>query len=303
MAAHFWLKSEAIPMTLEAIAALSEDKARLMLAKMRWGSENEQICPDCGVIDRHHNIRTRKQWRCRHCYFTFSVTTRTPFADHKISCRKLLMAIFAFIINQKGLAALALRRIIGGQYRTSFTLLHKIREAVMTTVPGDMLTGEIEIDGGHFSGRPRKGRTMKKPLAKDKTQVPAKYSQHRDKTKASAYPLHPNRRIVMVIREISPDKTGEFNKFNGKEKGSGAARTLVAICRSENTKDVEALVTLHVARNASIRTDELPAYGNLKWMGYAHATVNHSKEFSADDGTNQNQAESFFGYSYSVIDF
>lgn len=281
-------------MTLEAVATLSEDKARLMLAKMRWGSEEQQVCPDCAVIDKHHHIRTRKQWRCKHCDFTFSVTTRTPFADHKISCRKLLIAIFAFIINQKGLAALALRRIIGGQYRTSFTLLHKIREAVMTTVPNELLSGEVEIDGGHFSGRPRKGRTNKKPLAKDKSQVPAKYSQHRDKIKASAFPFHPNRRIVMAIREISPKTTGVFNKFTGKEKSSGAARTIVAICRSENTKDIEALVTRHVAKNTSIRSDELSAYGNLKLMGYVHATVNHSKEFSTKDGVNQNQAESFF---------
>jgi transposase-like protein len=294
MSAHFWLKRESVPMTLEAISALSDEKARMMLAKMRWGFEDKQACPDCAVVDQHHNIRTRKQWRCKHCFCTFSVTTGTPFSDHKISYRKLLIAIFAFVINQKGLAALTLRRIIGGQYRTSFTLLHKIREAVMMTVPSDMLTGEIEIDGGHFSGRIRKGRQKKKQQPQDKTEVPAKYSQHRDKIKASAFPFHPNRRIVMAIREISPDKTGDINPFNGKAKGFGAARTLVAICRSENTVDIEALVTRHVAKKSMIRSDELTAYGNLKYMGYSHEAVNHSKEFSRDDGVNQNQAESFF---------
>ena len=43
-----------------------------------------------------------------------------------------------------------------------------------------------------------------------------------------------------------------------------------------------------------IRSDELPAYGNLKYQGYGHETVNHSKEFSTDKGVNQNQAESYF---------
>ena len=40
MSAHFWLKRESVPMTLEAISALSDEKARMMLAKMRWGFED-----------------------------------------------------------------------------------------------------------------------------------------------------------------------------------------------------------------------------------------------------------------------
>ena len=151
MSTHFWLRASSVPSTLEGIAGMTEDASRAMLAELRWGCAGQQVCPDCGVLDAHYNIRTRRQWRCRHCFRTFSVTSGTPFADHKIGCRPLLLAIFAFVIHQKGLAALALRRIIGGQYRTSFTLLHKIREAVMLTVPENMLQGEVEIDGGHFS--------------------------------------------------------------------------------------------------------------------------------------------------------
>lgn len=37
-----------------------------------------------------------------------------------------------------------------------------------------------------------------------------------------------------------------------------------------------------------------PAYGNLKLTGYVHEVVNHSEEFSTDEGINENQAESFF---------
>lgn len=295
MAIHYLLSKEAVPISLSDITALTDEQARMMLAQLRWGSSEEQVCPVCAVIDKHHNIRTRKQWRCKHCHTTFSVTTGTPFADHKLGYRKLLIAIFAFIINHKGLAALALRRIIGGQYRTSFTLLHKIREAVMTNGVGGQLSGVVEIDGGHFSGRPRKGRTMEKLKPEDKTKVPAKYAkQHRDKSKAYEFPYHPNRRIVIAIREISPDKSDNINPHTGKPKGKGASRTLVAICRSENTKDIEALVQRHVAKNSTIISDELPAYGNLKLMGYFHETVNHSKEFSTVEGISQNQAESFF---------
>lgn len=294
MSAHFWLSADAVPISLEEIAAMTDEQARQFLAKLRWGDTGTQICPDCGVVDKHYAVRTRSQWRCKHCFCTFSVTTKTPFADHKIGYRKLLLAIFAFIINHKGLAALTLTRMIGVQYRTAFTLLHKIREAVMLTVNQAKLSGQVEMDGGHFSGKKRKGRKKRKPTKEDKSEVPAKYSQHRNKLKASSFPFHPNRRIVIVLREIFADKTTEINKYSGKLKGKGASRTVVAVCRSENTADIEALTKLWVEQNSLIRSDELPAYGNLKLMGYEHETVNHSLEFSTDDGVNQNQAESFF---------
>lgn len=294
VSAHFWLTREAVPLSLEEVARLDEERARLLLASMRWGDSGKQVCPSCGQIDNHHNIRTRRQWRCKGCQHTFSVTSGTPFADHKISHRKLLLAFFAFVINHKGLAALALRRIIGGQYRTAFTLLHKIREALMVTASKTKLTGVVEIDGGHFSGKKRKGRKKKKSKPEDKNTVPTKYAQHRTKSSASAFPFHPNRRIVIALREIDPEKTDAVNPHNGKPIGKGARRTVVAICRSENSADIEALVKKHVDGASLIRTDELPAYGNLKLMGYEHEAVNHSEEFSTDDGVNENQAESFF---------
>lgn len=57
MATHFWVSSEAVPLTLEAVFALSDVKVRLFLVELRWGTTDQQMCPDCGAIDRHHNIR------------------------------------------------------------------------------------------------------------------------------------------------------------------------------------------------------------------------------------------------------
>lgn len=293
MTAHFWLSTKAITLTQDSIGAMTDDQARMFLAELRWGSADQQVCPECGAVDRHYHIRTRRQWRCKHCFHTFSVTSGTPFADRKIGYRKLLLALFAFVINQKGIAALALRRIIGGQYRTSFTLLHKLREAIMLTTSQDQLEGVVEIDGGHFSGRKRKGRKKKKAKEENK-QVPNKYAQHRSKASQGAFPFHPNRRIIIVLREISQETTGAINKYNGKPIGKGATRTIVAVCRSENNVDVEALIRKHVAVPSTIRTDEMPSYGNVKLMGYTHQVVNHSVEFSSDEGYNENQAESYF---------
>lgn len=294
MTAHFWLSGKAITLTEASVGAMTEEEARMFLAELRWGSRDRQVCPACGAVDSHYDIRTRKQWRCKHCFQSFSVTSGTPFHRSRVGYRRLALAICAFVINHKGIAALALRRVIGGQYRTSFVLLHKIREALMSTASQEPLSGLVEIDGGHFSGRPRKGRKKKITRPQDKKEVPLKYRQHRDKVPARRFPFHPNRRIIMVLRSISSETTGAVNRYSGKPVGKGALRTIVAVCRSENSTDADALVRQYVARGSMIRTDEMHAYGNLKLMGYMHEVVNHSIEFSTDDGVNENQAESYF---------
>jgi len=77
-------------------------------------------------------------------------------------------------------------------------------------------------------------------------------------------------------------------------RGRGASRTVVEICKTENSHDAEAIARKWIASGSTIMSDEWGAYGKYKLMGYTHLVVNHQVEFSTDDGVNENQAESFF---------
>lgn len=283
-----WLLATSRPLTLNTVVPFSEQESRHIIAALRWGSKEQQVCPKCGVQDKHYDIKSRRQWRCKHCNHTFSATSGTPFEHHKLSYKRMLMGLVSYVINQKGISALALSRVIGGQYRTSYVLMQKIREVMVMGIESvnfEKLCGVVEIDGAHLSGKARKGRTVNRPTRTDKTEVPNKYSkkaQHRDKTKYTDNPYHPNRRIVYVMRELDP------------QRGNGALRTVAAIIRSENKEDILRLTKRYVQANSVIRTDELPGYKALPYEGYTHQTVNHSIEFSTNDGVNQNQAESYF---------
>lgn len=284
------------PLSMFTIASMSEDECRAILTHMRWGSASTQICPKCGTIDSHYHIKSRRQWRCKSqgCGHTFSVLSGTPFENSKMGYRRLLMAMVAFIVNQKGISALALSRIIGGQYRTSYTFMHKIREVFANDLDSanfEQLSGIVEIDGAHVSGRVRKPRKIKKSKPEHKTKVPKKWrvkdedtpvEQLRDKVDPSANPQHPNRRVVLVMRMMDP------------RRKRGAMRTITAIVRSENKEDINRVIKKFIKPGSTIRTDELPGYKHLVGEGYIHETVNHSIEFSTDDGINQNQAESYF---------
>jgi rubredoxin len=66
---------------------LSNDEAFELFREVRWGAGDEVACPTCGVIGKHYFQRTRKQWRCKDCGHTFSVTSGTIFAFHKLPLR------------------------------------------------------------------------------------------------------------------------------------------------------------------------------------------------------------------------
>jgi transposase-like protein len=70
------------------IFRLSDDDAFQMFKEARWPN-GEAVCPECGTLE-HYWLRTRKQWRCKSCNHTFSVTSGTIFASHKLPLRVYL---------------------------------------------------------------------------------------------------------------------------------------------------------------------------------------------------------------------
>jgi len=133
------------------------------------------------------------------------------------------------------------------------------------------MDGVVQMDGAHVSGRIRKPRVKK---TSTKTQA-------RDKYPYAAFPKHANKRVVMTVREL----------FTATRQG--ASRTAVAIAHAEDEATIGVLSKKFIKPGAIVMTDELPGYIRLR-AKYDHRTVNHSKEFSTDDGTNSNQAESYF---------
>jgi hypothetical protein len=273
MAGHFLLSPAARDFTLEFVEKMSAATVHAFFVRNRWGDDGTQVCPECGSIDKHYWIKTRRQWRCRDvaCGRMFSVTSGTKWADHKLPLKTILKGMVLFATNVKGISASALGRQLGVAYQTAFVLLSKLRESIMECANKNKLDGLVHIDGAHVSGR------IRKPRVKEK----ATRTQAREKIGYEANAKHPNRRIVMVMREVDP---------HGHK---GAIRTIVEVVRAENRKAAEALAKQYITHGARVMTDESNAYG-MFMARYDHATVNHEVEFSTDDGVSNNQAESFF---------
>lgn len=265
---------------LSEIGGMTDDQCFLKLAELRWGTQDQQVCPDCGAVDSHYFIKTRKHWTCRQCFWRFSITSGTVFAHSKLSHRQLLLLVVIFAKEKTGVSAQDIAETLKINYQPAFVLLHKIREAIKDTASKDKLAGLIHIDGKHVGGWERKPNNLK--AAKKQKVVPNKYSvQLRSKLPKNWKDEHRNRRILVNLRQVGGP-------------GVGATRTITAVLYTE--KDVVAIRTLiedHIAPGSTIFTDEETSYRVAKLLGYDHQAVNHSYQFQTKTGVNNNQSESY----------
>lgn len=264
MPQHFLLSAQARTLSARQVFALTDDEAFALFREVRWGKGEEVACPACGVIGKHYFKATRKQWCCRDCKHTFSVTSGTIFAFHKLPLKVYLAAIAIFTNAVKGISALQLSRDLGVQYKTAFVLAHKIRESLMEQREMGMLEGEVHMDGAYVNGHIR-------PKNKKKDRIDRRLAKHQK----------PSKRCVFVMRQ------------KRQELDAGASKTLTFVLKGENQEDVGKLAAAHIQPSATICADESNAYDPLH-AKFDTRRVNHSIEYKADDGTTNNLAESYF---------
>lgn len=139
--------TEDYPRTLQELEQRFSDetKCRDYLFALRW--PQGFICPVCG--DSGLAIR-RDLWGCVHCGRETSVMAGTIFQDSKLPLTVWFRAMWQVASQKNGVSALGLQRVLGlGNYRTAWSLLHKLRRAMVR--PGrDRLSGVVEVDEAYW---------------------------------------------------------------------------------------------------------------------------------------------------------
>ncbi|MBV8037348.1 IS1595 family transposase [Roseateles sp.] len=274
------------------------------LAQLRWGSSKKVTCSHCNASDEHYWSSTERRWKCRSCGKRFSVTSGSVFASHKLSLQAILAGVLIWATGASGVPALQMRRMLDfGGYNTAFTLASKMREGLERGFNTGMVSGVVEIDGSHQSGRrasEKRGRpltfrtTDPEEAQKDALLTSSARSKKKREEKAAALAAggreHPEhgavfpaaRRMAITIRQRSGSK------------GKGAAVTRVGIGLAETPEVVQALVDKYIAKPESIlATDTGTAYSKVGKEFQLHVTVNHSEALVNEKGHHVNNAESF----------
>jgi len=126
----------------------TEEQCRAYLATLRW--PDGFVCPKCG--GRKAWAARRGRLVCAICEHQATVTAGTIFQDSHLSLQLWCRAMWHVTSQKNGASALGLQRVLGlGSYQTAWTLLHKLRRAMVR--PGrDKLDGRVEVDETQVGG-------------------------------------------------------------------------------------------------------------------------------------------------------
>jgi len=242
-----------------------ETKAREWLEARVWPAG--PVCPHCGATDDDvtsldGSAHRPGLYQCNGCREQFTVTVKTVFERSKLPLTKWLAALFLMTASKKGVSAHQVHRMLGISYKSTWFMLHRLREAMRT---GGLapLGGEgkvVEVDEAyhgkvetHRVSAQRQGRPYK-----NRSRGPA------DK-----------RPILALI-----------------ERG-GSVRTFHVPVADQAT--VAKIVRDNIARESRLHTDESRLYFGMDKHFAAHETVHHAaKEYARGDVTT-NTVEGYFG--------
>src|SRR5437870_1923194 len=112
-----------------------ETKAREWLEARIW--PNGPVCPHCGVENEATLMQGKSHrpglYQCNACREPFTVTVGTLYERSKIGLHKWLAATFLMMSSKKGMSALQIHRMLGISKKSSWFLMHRIRESLRET--------------------------------------------------------------------------------------------------------------------------------------------------------------------------
>jgi transposase-like protein len=155
-----------------------ETTAREWLEARVWA--NGRVCPHCGTADQDKITRLEGKahrpgvYQCNEteCRQQFTVTVNTVFERSKIPLTKWLAALFLMTASKKGVSAHQVHRMLGISYKSTWFLMHRLREAMRVgglLPPMGVDGGAVEVDETYI-GRV-KGVQMKRGGSRHKNAV------------------------------------------------------------------------------------------------------------------------------------
>ena len=244
-------------LTLLQVAEMFRDeaKAEAWIAERRW--PNGPHCPDCGSFYVQSGIKHRTMThRCRDCPNRpmFTLRKGTIMEGSKLPYRAWAIAIYLYTTNIKGISSMRLHREIGISQKAAWFMLHRLRKAA-------------ETRSGVFSG----------PVEADETYMGGKRAN-----------MSNAKRRELAAAEIR-GPVGKTAVVGVKDRKTKQVRAKVVPHTDKPT--LQGFVREHTASNATVYTDEAPAY---KGIPFQHDSVKHSVKEFVRGQVHTNGVESFW---------
>jgi transposase-like protein len=221
-----------------------EDAARAWFEARIW--PNGPFCPHCSEVERitrlHGKAHRPGVFQCNSCREQFTVTVNTVCERSKIPLSKWCMAIYLLSTSKKGMSALQMHRMMGGSYKTSWFMMHRIREAM----------NEGKLPGG-LGGK-------NKVVEIDETYVGGKEgNKHKSKRRKDGARGAVDKAPILSLVE----RDGKVRSFH---------------VPNVSAKTLRPIIVTNVNRASYIMTDESAVYPAVGREFSGHGSVNHSAE-------------------------
>ena len=172
------------------------------------------------------------------------MTVRTVFERSKIPLTKWLAALFLMTACKKGVSAHQVHRMLGISYKSTWFMMHRLREAMRTggLEPHGRRRQIVEADETYFGNAEATARLTT--------------AQGRPYTKRGK--LARNKRPILALVE------------------RGGQRPHVPCCGCRSGRRVAHIVRENIARESRLHTDESNLYTQVGKEFAAHETVKHT---------------------------
>jgi transposase-like protein len=212
-------------------------------------------CVHCGSMERVYTLHDGTH-KCGDCRKKFTVRNGSIFEDSKLALRLWFKAIFFMTSHKKGISSHQLARDLGITQKSAWFVLHRIREATLTTEFQAPLTGTIEADEAYVGGQGKWKHATKKSGKQG--------SDRKDK------------KMVLGMQQ----RDGELRLIHLPDR---------------HFPSIKAAIRDNIARGSRVHTDEAAHYKWMA-SDYGHALVKHCiGEYVRDDVTT-NRIELAFGH-------
>ncbi len=232
----------------------TEEACQSYLKANRWPTG--VACPRCGNTEVYTLVDFK--WQCHACAdngYRFSVIAGTIFENTNKPLRDWFRVIHLMLTSKKGISALQIHRMMGfGSYKTAWYMCHRVR-AGLADKNFRKLMGIVEVDETYIGGEDKNRHFNKKKNRKGGTG---------DKFIVVGAVERKGSVVARVINDVRAD-------------------TLEAFVRQTCHSDVSLLAT-----------DDAQGYAGLKYSGWNHGSVAHSRKKYVVGAIHTNTIEGFW---------
>jgi transposase-like protein len=235
-----------------------------LLERMRWPGGFK--CPNCGVQGEPFRFPGKRHvvLRCKKCLTNTYLTAGTVMQKTHTPLSTWFWGAYLATTQTPGQSALQFQRQLGlKRYETAFQILHKLR-AGMIRPERDPIGGDhpVEVDECFIGGRSQ-----------------AEDGQH-------------HQTVVIGAVEVRLRKDAEERKAKHKQEHEGgiplkkliyAGRLRLMAVEGRGQADVIPFILNTIKEGATVRTDGLSSYENLKELGYNHKPLTIDGDFKKAD--------------------